>query len=195
MQMWGGATFDVALRFLSEDPWERLKVLRSLVPNIPFQMLLRGANAVGYTAYPDNVIYKFCERARETGIDIFRVFDSLNYVENLKLGIDAVKKAGGVVEATISYTGDISDPSRKQYNLDYYLNLVQQLMNEGIHILGLKDMAGLLKPKAATILITEIRKRWPDLVIHLHSHDTAGTGLGHFNSRRCNTLGSSSCRL
>lgn len=106
LEMWGGATFDVAMRFLWECPWERLKQLRKLVPNVPFQMLLRGANAVGYTTYPDNAVYEFCLKARESGVDIFRVFDSLNYVENLKLGIDAVKKAGGVVEATVSYTGN-----------------------------------------------------------------------------------------
>jgi pyruvate carboxylase len=145
--MWGGATFDVALRFLHECPWDRLSTLRKLIPNIPFQMLLRGCNAVGYTSYPDNVIYDFCKKAKEMGIDVFRVFDSLNYIENFKVGIDAVKKAGGIVEATISYTGDISDPSRKQYDLSYYLDLVEKLVAEDIHILGLKDMAGTLKPK------------------------------------------------
>lgn len=177
LECWGGATFDVSMRFLSECPWDRLKTLRALVPNIPFQMLLRGANAVGYTSYPDNVIYDFCKHARECGVDIFRVFDSLNYDENLILGIDAVKKAGGVAEAAISYTGDVSDPSRKLYNLDYYLNLVDKLVAAGIHILAIKDMAGLLKPKAATVLIGAIRKRYPKLVIHVHTHDTAGTGV------------------
>ncbi|CAG8476435.1 1526_t:CDS:10, partial [Acaulospora colombiana] len=151
--------------------------LRELVPNIPFQMLLRGANAVGYTSYPDNVIYEFCRKAKEYGMDIFRIFDSLNYIENMKLGIDAVKKAGGVVEAAICYTGDVSNPNKKKHNLDYYLNLTEQLVNEGIHVLAIKDMAGLLKPDAARMLIGSIRKRWPSLPIHVHTHDTAGTGV------------------
>jgi len=177
LEMWGGATFDVALRFLHECPWDRLDKLRALVPNIPFQMLLRGANAVGYTSYPDNVVYKFCEQAKAHGIDIFRVFDALNYMENLKLGIDAVKKCGGVVEAAVCYTGDISDPHRTKYTLDYYMGLVRQLVAYGIHILSIKDMAGLLKPVAAKILISAIRKEFPDLPIHVHTHDTAGTGV------------------
>lgn len=177
LECWGGATFDVSMRFLNEDPWDRLKTLRSLVPNIPFSMLLRGANAVGYTAYPDNVIYEFCRLAKKNGMDIFRIFDSLNYEENLKLGIDAVKRAGGVVEAAISYTGDVSDLSRKRYNLEYYLNLASKLVEDGIHILAIKDMAGLLKPKAARLLIGGIREKYPDLVIHVHTHDTAGTGV------------------
>ncbi|CAG8657539.1 9633_t:CDS:10 [Cetraspora pellucida] len=177
LEMWGGATFDVSMRFLYEDPWDRLMKLRKLVPNIPFQMLLRGANAVGYTSYPDNVIYDFCKKAKEHGVDIFRIFDSLNYLENMKLGIDAVRKAGGVIEAAICYTGDVSDPNKTKYNIDYYLNFTQELVNEGIHVLGIKDMAGLLKPEAAEILIGSIRKRWPDLPIHVHTHDTAGTGV------------------
>ncbi|TPX62454.1 pyruvate carboxylase [Spizellomyces sp. 'palustris'] len=177
LECWGGATFDVAMRFLWEDPWDRLMTLRSLVPNIPFSMLLRGANAVGYTSYPDNVIYEFCKKARAHGVDIFRVFDSLNYEENLKLGIDAVVKAGGVAEGAISYTGDVSDASRKKYNLEYYVDLTDRLVKDGIHILGIKDMAGLLKPRAAKLLIGAIRERHPDLVIHVHTHDTAGTGV------------------
>ncbi|CAO0798643.1 unnamed protein product [Mucor circinelloides] len=177
LECWGGATFDVAMRFLHEDPWDRLAALRKLVPNIPFQMLLRGANAVGYTSYPDNVVYEFCDKAVKCGMDVFRIFDSLNYVENMKLGIDAVKKAGGVVEATICYTGDVSNPERKKYNLDYYVDLTQQLVNEGIHILGIKDMAGLLKPEAARLLVSTIRNKFPDLPIHVHTHDTAGTGV------------------
>ncbi|KAG2220993.1 hypothetical protein INT45_004612 [Circinella minor] len=177
LEMWGGATFDVAMRFLHEDPWDRLIKLREAVPNIPFQMLLRGANAVGYTSYPDNVVYDFCAKAVQAGMDIFRVFDSLNYVENMKLGIDAVKKAGGVVEAAICYSGDVSDPEKKKYTLDYYLQLTQELVNEGIHILGIKDMAGLLKPEAAKMLIGAIREKYPDLPIHVHTHDTAGTGV------------------
>ncbi|KAI9297641.1 pyruvate carboxylase, partial [Neoconidiobolus thromboides FSU 785] len=177
LEMWGGATFDVAMRFLYEDPWERLAKLRKLVPNVPFQMLLRGANAVGYTSYPDNVVYEFCKKAVEYGMDVFRVFDSLNYVENLKLGIDAVRKAGGVVEATICYTGDVSDPERKKHNLEYYLDLTTKLVEYGIHILAIKDMAGLLKPKAAKLLVSAIRAKFPDLPIHVHTHDTAGTGV------------------
>lgn len=177
LEMWGGATFDVAMRFLYEDPWERLRVLRKLVPNIPFQMLLRGANAVGYTSYPDNVVYEFCAKAVQNGIDVFRVFDSLNYMENLKLGIDAVRKAGGIAEGTICYTGDVSDPTKTKHNLKYYLDLTQELVSHGIHILGIKDMAGLLKPKAATLLVSSIRKQFPDLPIHVHTHDTASTGV------------------
>lgn len=177
LECWGGATFDVAMRFLYEDPWDRLMELRKAVPNIPFQMLLRGANAVGYTSYPDNVVYEFCDKAVKAGMDVFRIFDSLNYVENMKLGIDAVKKAGGVVEATVCYTGDVSDPNKKKYDLDYYLNMTQELVNEGIHILGIKDMAGLLKPEAAKLLIGAIRAKFPDLPIHVHTHDTAGTGV------------------
>ncbi|CEI93313.1 Putative Pyruvate carboxylase [Rhizopus microsporus] len=165
------------MRFLHEDPWDRLAALRKLVPNIPFQMLLRGANAVGYTSYPDNVVYEFCDKAVKCGMDVFRIFDSLNYVENMRLGIDAVKKAGGVVEATICYTGDVSNPNRKKYDLKYYLDLAETLVKEGIHILGIKDMAGLLKPEAAKLLISSIRAKFPDLPIHVHTHDTAGTGV------------------
>ncbi|KAJ1936963.1 pyruvate carboxylase, partial [Kickxella alabastrina] len=178
LEMWGGATFDVAMRFLHEDPWERLDRLRRLVPNVPFQMLLRGANAVGYTSYPDNVVYEFCKQAREHGVDVFRVFDSLNYVENLKLGIDAVRKANGVIEATVCYTGDVSNPAKHpKYTLEYYLDLVDELVALDIHILGIKDMAGLLKPRAARMLIGAIRARHPNLPIHVHTHDTAGAGV------------------
>ncbi|TFY55560.1 hypothetical protein EVJ58_g8169 [Rhodofomes roseus] len=174
LECWGGATFDVAMRFLYEDPWERLRTLRKLVPNIPLQALVRGANGVGYTSYPDNAIYDFSKKAVENGLDIFRVFDSLNYIDNLKLGIDAAKKAGGVVEAAVCYSGDVADPKKTKYTLQYYLDFVDQLVGEGIHILGIKDMAGLLKPHAAKLLIGEIRKKYPDLPIHVHSHDTAG---------------------
>ncbi|KAJ2416190.1 pyruvate carboxylase [Coemansia sp. RSA 2530] len=178
LEMWGGATFDVAMRFLHEDPWDRLDRLRRLVPNIPFQMLLRGANAVGYTSYPDNVVYEFCKQARSHGVDVFRVFDSLNYVENLKLGIDAVRQANGVIEATICYTGDVSNPSKHpKYTLEYYLDLVDELVALNIHILGIKDMAGLLKPHAARMLVGAIRARHPSLPIHVHTHDTAGAGV------------------
>jgi pyruvate carboxylase len=124
LEMWGGATFDVSMRFLKEDPWTRLRKLRQLVPNIPFQMLLRGANAVGYTSYADNVVKEFCLQAVKEGIDVFRIFDSLNYIENLKFGIDAVKEAGGVVEATICYTGNVLDKNSK-YTLKYYVDLTR----------------------------------------------------------------------
>ncbi len=177
LEMWGGATFDVALRFLHECPWERLDRLREKVPNIPFQMLLRGANAVGYTSYPDNVVVEFARMAKEHGVDVFRVFDSLNYVENMRLGIDAVGQAGGVIEAALCYTGDVSDPTRKKYSLQYYVDLAGQLVERGIHILCIKDMAGLLKPRAATMLVSSLRRAFPELPIHVHTHDTAGTGV------------------
>ncbi|MGE0787263.1 MAG: pyruvate carboxylase [Sandaracinaceae bacterium] len=177
LEMWGGATFDVALRFLRECPWDRLERLRAAVPNIPFQMLLRGANAVGYTSYPDNVVFEFVRLAKERGVDVFRIFDSLNYVENLKLGIDAVGQAGGVIEASICYTGDVSDPRRTKYSLSYYTDLAGQLVELGVHVLAVKDMAGLLKPRAATMLISALRRAHPDVPIHVHTHDTAGTGV------------------
>ena len=177
LECWGGATFDVALRFLRECPWDRLAEFREAVPDIPFQMLLRGANGVGYTSYPDNVVYEFCKHAKETGMDVFRVFDSLNYIENMKLGVDAVGTAGGIVEAAVCYTGDVSDPNRGNYDLEYYLNFVRELHTLGIHTLAIKDMAGLLKPEAATMLVGEIRNEFPDLPIHVHTHDTAGTGV------------------
>ncbi|KAF8449120.1 hypothetical protein L210DRAFT_3609542 [Boletus edulis BED1] len=176
LEMWGGATFDVAMRFLYEDPWERLRTLRKLVPNIPFQALVRGANGVGYTSYPDNAIYDFSKKAVENGLDIFRVFDSLNYFGKcpMRLGIDAAKKAGGVVEAVVCYSGDVANPRETKYTLEYYLNFIDQLVKEGVHIIGVKDMAGLLKPEAAKILIEAIREKYPDIPIHVHSHDTAG---------------------
>jgi pyruvate carboxylase len=177
LEMWGGATFDVALRFLRECPWERLEQLRARVPNIPFQMLLRGANAVGYTSYPDNVIFRFARVAREKGIDIFRIFDSLNDLENLKVGIDAVGEAGGVVEAALCYSGDVSDKERTKYTLDYYLELAGRLVDRGVHVLAIKDMAGLLKPRAATLLIEALRRDFPHVPIHVHTPDTAGTGV------------------
>lgn len=177
MENWGGATFDVAMRFLSECPWKRLQELRALIPNIPFQMLLRGANAVGYTNYPDNAVFKFCEVAKENGMDIFRVFDSLNYVPNMLLGMEAAGAAGGVVEAAISYTGDVSDPMRQKYSLDYYVKLADELVKAGTHILCIKDMAGLLKPEASKLLVSALRDRFPDVPIHVHTHDTAGAGV------------------
>lgn len=177
LECWGGATFDVALRFLHECPWHRLQELRKLIPNIPFQMLLRGANAVGYTNYPDNVVYKFCELAVAHGMDIFRVFDSLNYVPNLVVGMEAVGNAGGVIEAAISYTGDVADPTKTKYDMNYYMKLADDLVKAGTHILSIKDMAGLLRPKAATMLIGNLRDKYPDLPIHVHTHDTSGAGV------------------
>ncbi|KAJ5610468.1 Pyruvate carboxylase [Penicillium lagena] len=176
LECWGGATFDVAMRFLYEDPWDRLRKLRKAVPNIPFQMLLRGANGVAYSSLPDNAIYHFCKQAKKYGVDIFRVFDALNDVDQLEVGIKAVQQAGGVVEATICYSGDMLNPSKK-YNLEYYLSLVEKIVKLGTHVLGIKDMAGVLKPQAARLLVGSIRERYPDLPIHVHTHDSAGTGV------------------
>ena len=177
LEMWGGATFDVALRFLRECPWDRLERLRERVPNIPFQMLLRGANAVGYTNYPDNVVKAFVKAAHTHGVDVFRIFDCLNYHENLKLGIDAVGEAGGVIEACLCYTGDVADPARTKYSLQYYVDLAGQLVELGTHVLAIKDMAGLLKPRAAKLLVGALRKAYPTVPIHVHTHDTAATGV------------------
>lgn len=173
MEVWGGATFDVCLRFLKEDPWMRLARIREAVPNILLQMLLRGSNAVGYKAYPDNLIEKFVEKAWETGVDVFRIFDSLNWVEAMKVSIRTVReRTGGLAEACIGYTGDILDPNNQKYTLQYYLDLARQLEDEGAHILAIKDMAGLLKPYSAQKLITELKKA-VDIPIHLHTHDTS----------------------
>ncbi|CAN5202921.1 pyruvate carboxylase [soil metagenome] len=174
LEMWGGATFDVALRFLHENPWERLRLMRKQIPNILFQMLIRGSNAVGYTAYPDNLIEKFIETSWNTGIDIFRIFDSLNWVEGMKVSINAVReRTGGLAEPCICYTGDFLDDSKnKKFNLQYYLDLAKQLEDAGAHILGIKDMAGLLKPMQAGILVEELKKVI-NIPIHLHTHDTS----------------------
>lgn len=173
MEVWGGATFDVAMRFLKEDPWQRLEQIREAVPNILLQMLIRGANGVGYTAYPDNLIEKFVEQSWEKGVDIFRIFDSLNWMENIAPCIEMVRnRTGGIAEAALCYTGDILDPKRTKYNLDYYLRLAKDLENAGAHILAIKDMSGLLKPYAAKELITAL-KDTVALPIHLHTHDTS----------------------
>ena len=173
MEVWGGATFDVTMRFLYEDPWVRLQEIREAIPNILLQMLLRGSNAVGYKAYPDNLIIKFIEQAAENGIDLFRIFDSLNWVEAMKVSIRAVReRTEALAEASICYTGDLMSPDNKKYTLQYYLDLAKQLEDEGAHILAIKDMAGLLKPYAATQLI-EALKQAVDLPIHLHTHDTS----------------------
>ena len=174
LEMWGGATFDVAMRFLHEDPWERLRLLREKIPNILFQMLIRGSNAVGYTAYPDNLVEKFIEKAGENGIDVFRIFDSLNWLEGMKVSINAVReRTSGLAEACICYTGDFLNPERnKKFNLQYYIDLAKQIEDAGSHILGIKDMAGLLKPRQAEILVNTLREN-VSIPIHLHTHDTS----------------------
>lgn len=173
MEVWGGATFDVSMRFLKECPWQRLAQLREAIPNIIFQMLLRGSNAVGYTAYPDNLIVRFVEQAAETGIDLFRIFDSLNWVEAMKTSIRAVReRTDAIAEACICYTGDIKDKRRTKFDLKYYLELAKRLEDEGAHIIAIKDMAGLLKPLAAAELISEL-KNTVSTPIHLHTHDTS----------------------
>ncbi|MGI9391227.1 MAG: pyruvate carboxylase [Boseongicola sp.] len=173
VECWGGATFDVAYRFLQECPWQRLRDLRRAMPNLMTQMLLRGANGVGYTTYPDNVVQFFVKQAADTGIDVFRVFDSLNWVENMRVAMDAVVSNGKICEGSICYTGDIQNPNRAKYDLKYYINMAHELKNAGAHVLGLKDMAGLLKPAAARILIKALKEE-VGLPIHLHTHDTAG---------------------
>ncbi len=173
LETWGGATFDTALRFLHEDPWQRLRELRERIPNICFQMLFRGANAVGYLSYPDNVITEFIREAHAQGIDIFRIFDSLNSIENMRVSIDAVLETGAVCEAAICYTGDLLDPARPKYGLHYYLNLAKQLEKLGAHFLCIKDMAGLCKPYAAYELVRALREEI-GLPIHFHTHDTSG---------------------
>ncbi|KAM7205519.1 pyruvate carboxylase [Naviculisporaceae sp. PSN 640] len=176
LECWGGATFDVAYRFLYEDPWDRLRKLRKAIPNIPFQMLLRGANGVAYSSLPDNAIDHFVLQAKKNGVDVFRVFDALNDINQLEVGIKAVQKAGGICEGTVCYSGDMLNP-KKKYNLPYYLDLVDKLVALDIDVLGIKDMAGVLKPHAATVLIGSIREKYPDLPIHVHTHDSAGTGV------------------
>lgn len=172
MEVWGGATFDVCMRFLHEDPWQRLALFRKAMPNILLQMLLRGSNAVGYKAYPDNLIIAFIEKAAETGIDVFRIFDSLNWVEAMKVSIKAVnERTNALAEASICYTGDVLDKNSK-YNLQYYIDMARQLEDAGAHLLGIKDMAGLLKPYAAEVLIPALKEA-TDLPIHLHTHDTS----------------------
>jgi len=173
LEMWGGATFDVSLRFLHEDPWERLRKLREAIPNICFQMLLRASNAVGYTAYPDNVVEEFIAEAARQGIDIFRIFDSLNWLPNMGVSMEAVRKSGKVCEAAICYTGDILDPERHKYSLQYYVRLAKELEKMGAHMLGIKDMAGLCKPFAARRLVETLRQEI-GIPIHFHTHDTSG---------------------
>lgn len=173
MEVWGGATFDVCMRFLREDPWKRLQAIRKAVPNILLQMLIRGMNGVGYAAYPDNQIEKFVELSWEHGVDIFRIFDSLNWMENVAPCVEMVRKrTGGIAEAALCYTGDILNPSRTKYTLDYYVRLAKDLENAGAHILGIKDMSGLLKPYAAKELVAALKDA-VSIPVHLHTHDTS----------------------
>jgi len=173
MEVWGGATFDVCLRFLQENPWERLQQLRKAMPNVLLQMLIRGSNGVGYTAYPDNLIGKFVEQSWEKGVDVFRIFDSLNWMKSIAPCIEHVRtRTGGLAEGSICYTGDILDPKNQKYNLKYYVNLAKEIEGAGAHILGIKDMAGLLKPYAAYELISALKSEI-NIPIHLHTHDTS----------------------
>lgn len=180
MECWGGATYDVALRFLKEDPWERLAALRAAVPNICLQMLLRGRNTVGYTPYPESVTTAFVDEATATGIDIFRIFDALNNVESMRPAIDAVRQTGtAVAEVAMCYTGDLSDPGENLYTLDYYLKLAEQIVDAGAHVLAIKDMAGLLRVPAAQVLVSALKSRF-DLPVHVHTHDTPGGQLATY---------------
>ena len=176
VECWGGATFDVAYRFLQECPWQRLRDLRDAMPNLMTQMLLRGANGVGYTNYPDNVVQEFVRVASSSGVDLFRVFDSLNWVENMRVAMDAVLDQNKVLEGTVCYTGDILDPDRAKYDLKYYVAMGKELRDAGAHVLGLKDMAGLLKPGAARILVKALKEE-VGLPVHFHTHDTAGSAI------------------
>ena len=176
LECWGGATFDVAMRFLKEDPWERLARLREAIPNIPFQMLLRASNAVGYTNYADNVVRFFVKQAAQAGMDIFRVFDSLNWVENMRVAMDAVIESGAVCEAAICYTSDLFDPHRPKFDLAYYVTMAKQLERAGAHIIGIKDMAGVCRPQAAKALVRALKEE-VSLPIHFHTHDTGGAAV------------------
>ena len=176
LEMWGGATFDTSYRFLKESPWERLETLRAKIPNVMFQMLIRGANAVGYKNYPDNVIREFVKQSAKAGIDVFRIFDSLNWIEGMEVALDETLNQGKVAEACLCYTGDILDGRRTKYNLDYYIRMAKELEKRGAHILGIKDMSGLLKPMAASKLISALKQEI-SIPIHLHTHDTSGNGI------------------
>lgn len=179
VEAWGGATYDVALRFLTEDPWERLATLREAMPNLNLQMLLRGRNTVGYTPYPDKVCAKFVEEAASTGIDIFRIFDALNDIEAMRPAIEATLGTHAIAEGTLCYTGDLANPGETLYTLDYYLRLAERLVEAGVHVLCVKDMAGLLRAPAARTLVSALRERF-DLPVHLHTHDTAGGQLATY---------------
>ena len=176
LEMWGGATFDTAYRFLKEDPWERLEVLREKCPNILLQMLLRGANAVGYKNYPDNVIREFVKQSAKAGIDVFRIFDSLNWIQGMEVALDETLNQGMIAEPCLCYTGDILDASKTKYTLSYYVRMAKELEKRGAHILGIKDMSGLLKPTAASKLVGALKQEI-GIPIHLHTHDTSGNGV------------------
>ena len=173
LEMWGGATFDTSMRFLKEDPWQRLADIRSKVPNVLLQMLLRASNAVGYTNYPDNVVQTFVKETADAGLDVFRVFDALNWTPNMKVAMDAVLATGAICEASICYTGDILNPNRTKYDLKYYVELAKELENMGAHILAIKDMAGLCKPDATALLVKTLKQE-VGIPIHFHTHDTSG---------------------
>jgi pyruvate carboxylase len=175
-ECWGGATFDVAMRFLKEDPWERLIQFREHMPNILLQMLLRASNGVGYTNYPDNAVQYFTQQSAQAGVDIFRIFDSLNWAENMRVAVEAVLETGKICEACLCYTGDITDPGRTKYNLQYYISLAKELEAMGAHILGIKDMAGLCKPAAARELVSALKQE-VGLPLHFHTHDTSGASI------------------
>ena len=175
VECWGGATFDVALRFLKEDPWERLERLREAMPNLLLQMLLRSANAVGYANYPDNTVRYFVQQAAAAGVDLFRIFDSLNWVDNMRVAIDAVLESGKLCEAAVCYTGNLASPHEHKYTLDYYLQLARELKAAGTHVLGIKDMAGLCQPQAAFTLVKALKEE-TGLPVHFHTHDTSGIG-------------------
>jgi pyruvate carboxylase len=176
LEMWGGVTFDTTMRFLKECPWDRLTRMREKCPNILFQMFLRASNAVGYTNYPENVVRAFVKEAADAGMDVFRIFDALNWVPNMQVAMDAVLKTDAICEASICYTGDITNPSRTKYSLKYYVDLAKQLEKMGAHILAIKDMAGLCKTAAATQLVKALREEI-GIPIHFHTHETAGTQI------------------
>jgi pyruvate carboxylase len=173
VECWGGATFDVAMRFLREDPWARLAAFRKAMPNLLLQMLFRSANAVGYTNYPDNVVRHFVERAADAGVDVFRVFDCLNWTDNMKVAIEAVLKTGRLCEAAICYTGNLTNPREAKYDLMYYVKLAKELRAMGAHVLAIKDMGGLCQPRAAATLVKALKEE-VGLPIHFHTHDTSG---------------------
>jgi pyruvate carboxylase len=175
LECWGGATFDVAMRFLKEDPWERLEIIKARAPNILLQMLLRSSNAVGYTNYPDNVVQAFVKEAAQAGVDLFRVFDSLNWVENMRVALDAVLESGKLCEAAICYSGDLLTPAPNKYDLAYYVGMARELENAGAHILCIKDMAGVCRPAAIEKLVSTLKQEI-GLPIHFHTHDTSGIG-------------------